>query len=183
MGHMYPDNICKFFIRRLYAKGKLSVKDCVEGLIKAKEKVSCAEGASDEPYMLAMAVERVVHFLSGLEGHEYQPGQREAIIVPVNPTPYQQAVIDVWTSRRDPDPLPPLMPPPRQGRYAVLGEVDEPPPPTPPHPPVPDMGSWDVGADGNGGEYGVLDSVEWQFGPGWRKKYPDDIPILGTVTS
>jgi hypothetical protein len=36
---------------------------------------------------------------------------------------------------------------------------------------------WDCGDDGRGGEYSILDSIQWVFGDGWRRKYPD-IPIL-----
>lgn len=41
---------------------------------------------------------------------------------------------------------------------------------------------WDCGDDGNGGEYGIFDSILWQFAPGWRNKYPE-IPILSYICS
>jgi hypothetical protein len=41
---------------------------------------------------------------------------------------------------------------------------------------------WDCGDDGFGGEYGILDSIQWRFAPGWRKRYPN-IPVLGNITT
>lgn len=45
-----------------------------------------------------------------------------------------------------------------------------------------DIMNWDCGDDGNGGEYGILDSIKFRFAPGWRKRYPE-IPVLGNVTN
>jgi len=36
---------------------------------------------------------------------------------------------------------------------------------------------WDCGDDGDGGDYGVLDSIPWRFTEGWERSYPR-IPIL-----
>lgn len=40
---------------------------------------------------------------------------------------------------------------------------------------------WDCGDDGRGGEYGVFDSIRWQFTEEWRTKYPE-IPLLENFT-
>lgn len=40
-----------------------------------------------------------------------------------------------------------------------------------------EISDWDIGDNGCGGEYGILDSIQWRFAPGWRKRYPH-IPIL-----
>lgn len=42
---------------------------------------------------------------------------------------------------------------------------------------------WDCGDDGNGGQYGILDSIKWRFAPGARKKYPNDLPVLGNFSN
>lgn len=45
-----------------------------------------------------------------------------------------------------------------------------------------DMSSWDCGDDGNGGEYGIFDSIKWKFAGKWRKFY-QNVPILENVTN
>ena len=37
----------------------------------------------------------------------------------------------------------------------------------------PKLMDWDCGDDGNGGEYGILDSIQWRFANGWRAMYPE----------
>lgn len=64
MGHLYLENVSKFFVRRLYALGSISIRDCVEALAKAKEGVHGNTGISHERYMLGIAVGEVVKFLS-----------------------------------------------------------------------------------------------------------------------
>jgi hypothetical protein len=44
MGHANLNNISDFFIRRLYAKGTLSIRACVEGLIARGETLHASEG-------------------------------------------------------------------------------------------------------------------------------------------
>lgn len=45
-----------------------------------------------------------------------------------------------------------------------------------------EFGEWDCGDDGTGGQYGIFDSIKWQFAPGWRKQYPD-LPTIGNFTN
>lgn len=69
MGHMYPKNLSKFMIKRLYARGKVTLKELVEGATKAGEQVSCAEGKYDDDYMLSQAFEVLLGFHMKAERH------------------------------------------------------------------------------------------------------------------
>ena len=69
MGHMHPESLCKFFVRRLYAKGKLTIRDAIDGAKKAKLVVSCSEGTYEDDYMYGMGFEHIVQFL--LADHRY----------------------------------------------------------------------------------------------------------------
>lgn len=65
MGHLYLENVSKFFVRRLYALGSISIHDCVEALAKAKEGVHGSTGISHERYMLGIAVGEVISLPGG----------------------------------------------------------------------------------------------------------------------
>lgn len=46
------------------------------------------------------------------------------------------------------------------------------------------IGDWDCGDDGEGGEYGVLDSIQWKFTYGWRARAArNEIPLLDYIES
>ena len=77
MGHAYLANICNFFITRLYAKGKLSTTECIEGLQKKGETLHAAEGEYEDDYMLAMGLWDVISFLTGRL--QTLPGQGEQL--------------------------------------------------------------------------------------------------------
>lgn len=163
MGHAYLENISTFFVKRLYAKGRLSVRDCADALQKAGEQLQAAEGKYDEPYMLRMGLEDVVRFLSNAHplpdivdriaelGKPAKKGKRKRkktddetpVIEPVDLTAEQRRILRQWERN----------------------EIDD----------------WDCGDDGDTGEYGIFDSIEWRFGPGWRERYPEGIPTLDHV--
>jgi hypothetical protein len=151
MGHAHLDNLEVFFVRRLYAKGKLSIRAAQEAASKAHETLRASEGEYTEDYMIRMGLEDVVYFLAVLYNPPrlFKRGKAKSlgpIIEPVEPlTEEQQAILDEWR--------------------ADVAYCD-----------------WGCGEDGNGGQYGILDSILWKFGPGWRKQYPDGIPAIGTVT-
>lgn len=162
MGHAYLHNISDFFVRRLYAKGSLTIRECVDALMRAGEKLHAAEGEHDDAPTISLGVEEVVAYLAEkthptprarakqrraaddaarrLGGRRKENGP---VIVPVDLTDAQSEVLDEWLRH---------------------GPGDK----------------WDCGDDGLGGEYGVLDSVRWRFAPGWRNRYPN-IPRLGHV--
>ena len=91
MGHMYPSNIQKFFQRRLYAKGKLSVADCVQALQKAKETLHCAEDNYEEDYMLSMGVHEILGWLT--RNYRENPGVQ---LVPVDVSAAQTPLLYEW---------------------------------------------------------------------------------------
>lgn len=137
MGHANLSNISDFFIKRLYAKGKLSIKECADALQEAGETLHASEGEYEDLYMLRHGLMDVVQFLR-------DEGKQWPIVIPhKDTTPTQHDILRQWED----------------------GNMDD----------------WDCGDDGNGGEYGIFDSIQWVFGPGWRQKYRD-IPRLGNIT-
>jgi len=127
----------EFFIRRLYAKGKLSIRDAYQ--VAAKEQLAsschddlnCVEAECSSPISQA-----VYHLLEEKEARNVGPGvafPAGPILVPVEMTPEQEKVLAEWRS-------------------------DE-------------GGDWACAFDE--GEYLVLDTIKWKFGPGWRNLYPE----------
>lgn len=143
MGHAHLDNLLNFFIRRLYAKGKLSIAEAQIAASKAGETLHASEGEHSEDYMIRMGLEDVVSFLSAEQGSRWAPDRPGPVIEPVSLTEEQRRILVEWKT---------------------------------------DVMDWDCGEDGNGSQYGILDSIEWKFAKGWRKRYPKGIPQIGTVT-
>ena len=63
MGHASVGNIAQFWLRRLYAKGKLTIKDCVDAMVKAGEQLAASEGYYSDDYMLEMGLTEVINHL------------------------------------------------------------------------------------------------------------------------
>lgn len=63
MGHANVSNISEFFVKRLYAKGSLSMKECVEAMKTAGVTLRASEGEYEDEDMLALGLEQVVDFL------------------------------------------------------------------------------------------------------------------------
>jgi hypothetical protein len=156
MGHANLTNISEWVARRMYAWGKMSICDMVNGLRRSKQTVHASEGEYEEYYMLAMAVVDVVCFL---HLHHDSPTlarkhrTHNPVIEPVDMTPKQQEVFNTWLNDDDcifTDGL------------EVEVEEDQ---------PYPDVG----------GRIGVFESIKWRYAKGWRNKYPE-IPLLGNVT-
>lgn len=133
MGHANLDNMSRLFVRQLYAKGSLTIRQAVEVAVKRGETVHASEGELSDESMVAMGLEQVVHFL-----------QQEGVIQCFDLTDQQQKILEQWQDG--------------------------------------DITNWDCGDDGRSGEYGMLDSIQWRYAPGWRKRYPN-IPLLGNVTN
>lgn len=141
MGHANYSNLSRFFVRRLYAKGKLSIASCVEAMQKAGEEVQASEGGYKDEYMLAMALTEILAFLHGqLDG--VVPPQREKIVEPSELAGEQKWAYDHFANNTQ----------------------------------------WDLPYDEQERFFSWLDSIEWKYGKGWRKQYPDGIPLLGNVT-
>ena len=143
MGHAHLSNLSTFFVRRLYAKGRLTIAAAQEAASTAGETVHASEGSYDDPCMIRMGLGDVIGFLSNANPN-LPPRMRTPVIEPVSLTPEQAKVLAEFQS--------------------------------------PGCLEWSGGDDGNGGEYGVFDSIEWKFAKGWRAEYPDGIPVLGSVT-
>jgi hypothetical protein len=97
MGHANLSNICEFFLKRLYAKGKLSIKDCTVALVEAGETVHASEGEYEDENMLAFSLEEVVRYLleywenSGSRGKKNSP-----VIEPVQMSDDQSKIYSEW---------------------------------------------------------------------------------------
>lgn len=97
MGHANLTNISLFFNTRLYAKGKLTIAECVTALVAAGETLHASEGEYEDAYMLAIGLEDVIRFLR--LDHPVDPGdtlgEAMPVIVPFEPTAVQGAVLEI----------------------------------------------------------------------------------------
>ena len=155
MGHANISNLSDFFIRRLFAKGKLSIHDCVQAMLKKKVTYNASEGTYEGEDMLSMGTDEAVRFLVD---YDAPPGE----------TVLDKLVSAVGGKFTGPIIIPAADLTAEQQRVLQEWGTDS-------------MAEWDCGDDGSGGEYGALDSIPWKFAPGWRNKYPE-IPRLGSVT-
>lgn len=121
MGHANVKNLSVFFIKRLYAKGKITLREAIEGAMAKGLTLNASEGAYDDEDMVGMGLEVCASWL-----------QEKGVIEPHEPTKAQKLALE----RAD-------------DRTSELNEED----------------------------YKALDSIQWKFAPGWRRKYPD-LPIL-----
>jgi len=157
MGHANLTNISEFLARRLYAKGKLSIREMIDALKRAGEQIHASEGSYDEYYMLAMGVVDVICYWYL---HHDQPTlarrhrTHNPVIEPVGMTPEQQKVFDTWLNDEDDCIF----------TDGLEVEVDE-------DQPYPDVG----------GRIGIFESIRWKYATIWRKSYPE-IPLLSNVT-
>jgi hypothetical protein len=60
MGHAYVANLGEFFINRLYAKGKLSIKEAALAAVKAGETLHASEGEYEDEGMIAHGLWEVI---------------------------------------------------------------------------------------------------------------------------
>ena len=98
MGHMYPKEQSKRFLRRLYAVGDkgISIKEMVDILQEAKVAVSCAEGPSTEEYMQEMAVGDLVNYYYGQCVLRLDRKTKTGAIEPILETDDQTKAFDLW---------------------------------------------------------------------------------------
>ncbi len=108
MGHANLSNISRFFIRRLYAKGTLTIGECVAGLEKAGEQIHASEGSYSEPYMLANYLNEVIHWMYH---HHWPPvvamkrpdAVHYPIVIPVLDTPEKERLFEQWVTHENQD--------------------------------------------------------------------------------
>lgn len=92
MGHGHVKPHCKFFLKRLYAKGKLSIRECGQAMQDAGMKYLASEGAYDDQWMLEWAVtDIVIYYLKHV--HEVTiHGIQTPILEPVTPLKEDQVI-------------------------------------------------------------------------------------------
>lgn len=145
MGHANLSNICEFFLRRLYAKGKLSIKECTDALVAAGEKLHASECSYEDNCMLAHGLEDVIRYLLTYWENNGSRGRKDSpVIEPVELSDEQSRILTEWLAE---------------------GPGFD----------------WDCGDDGLGGEYGILDSIQWKYCKGWRTRYKE-VELLENVT-
>jgi len=96
MGHGHVKPHCEFFLKRLYAKGKLSIRECAQAMKDAGMKYLASEGEYDEPWMLEWAVSDIVGYY--LDYREVTiNGVQHSVIEPVTPLKKEQAeMLEQW---------------------------------------------------------------------------------------
>ena len=144
MGHANVSNLSVIFLRRLYAKGKISIREVAKLCVERGEVLNASEGNYDDEYMICFGLENVVDFL--LSPQKLKNGDMCSVIEPVKMTPEQKKVFHEWRG--------------------VDGNCDD----------------WDCGDDGESGQYGMLDSIQFRFVSKWRSQYPD-IPVLKHISN
>jgi hypothetical protein len=87
MGHAYCRNISEFWNRRLYAKGKLSIRECILALEKAGEAFNTAEAAYSDKNMLGFGLFLVIAHLTE---------HKSAVIEPSDMSDRQKVVYEEW---------------------------------------------------------------------------------------
>ena len=141
MGHMYLSNISEFFLKRLYAKGSLSITDTVIALKAAGETVHTANGEYEdaEDYQMAM-VDLILYLRQGHKVHEFslenftraalgKEKKLKAFIIPTDLTDRQRKNLV---------------------EYDDGGDVWE---------------NWDEA------DWCEFEHIKWKYAPGWRMKY------------
>lgn len=192
MGHANLTNLSRLFIDRLYAKGKLSVREAVEVAIAKGEEVQASEGGYGDEGTLSMAIEQIVDHLG--RGRVDVPGG--PFIRPLfEPTPPGFVAKDpdlkglIAAARERPDDATTWAV--MADRFQELGRdewaayVRR----TPArvelwtiHCDATDSQNWDWNWDDPDNEFSLIDSIWWVFAEGWRKRYRN-VPLLGWVTN
>jgi len=62
MGHAYVKNLSDILLKRIYAKGKVSMKELVEYCVKNKIALEASEGEYFEDYMVEMGFSHLILF-------------------------------------------------------------------------------------------------------------------------
>ena len=98
MGHMYPEEQSKRFLRRLYAVGDkgVSIKEMVDILQDAKIEVSCAEGPYTERHMQEMAVGDLVNYYYAQCTLRLGRKTKTGVIEPILDSDGKVKAFDLW---------------------------------------------------------------------------------------
>jgi hypothetical protein len=195
MGHANLSNLSRFFVHRLYAKGKLSIADCVQAMLKARETLHASEGEYEDEGMLSFGLTEIVNSLSEDGCYKlWRPRPDGPWIVPHLTswhggrravTPLTRTMLDEiengsndeLTASASADRLEEegfvewgaaVRVLPAQRKAFAEWKADE-------------IDEWDA-VMSDGSEYETFDSIQWKFAPGWRVKYRE-IPLLGNITN
>jgi hypothetical protein len=197
MGHANLRNLSEFFINRLYAKGNVSINDCIQAMQKHGVALQASEAAYDVDAMLGMGLQDVIHYLAleNPQEHGYSGPGREGV------GPWIEPVLDVWLGSAT------------QARRlsstarALLKQCVKTPEDETQHRATADKLEEEGFTDWSAhvrtllrqrqlfqqwsepqgcerweeAEYAVFDRIPWRFTKGWRKRYRD-VPRLGNVT-
>ncbi len=198
MGHANVSNISNLFVNRLYAKGKLSIAECVAALSKAGETVHASEGEYDDESMLGLMVVHVIHYLTRKDPtrHGYSGPRRGG--------PWIEPALTAWLGkRRSVTSLTRRLLDeieagsnevlticaaadrlleegfdawsvavrllPRQREVLAEWEQDK-------------DDAWDRDEDNPNSKGILFDHIPWRFARGWRKRYRD-VPRLSNITN
>jgi hypothetical protein len=193
MGHANVANLSRFFLRRMYAKGSLSIAECAQALAKSGEKMHASEGDYEDDFMLAMGVVQIIHYLTRKRPTEHGYSSPRgggpwirAVLVPrlpgkkiVSPTiqnllaacgkePDSQAACSVTADALEEAGMDKWARhvrtlPLQRKAYRLWMDEHEDP--------------WEDEEVGK-----AFDSIRWVFAPGWRDSYRA-IPILSNITN
>lgn len=164
MGHADLSNLSNLWMRRVYAKGSLSISEAVAIATKNKEGVHASEGEYTEPEMLAQAFEDILNDSFLEDGEDRRRWKRAKGRVSLKELNVALRLLgghpldeDRWSFRIY-EPVHPLSQEQLKAlsRWMEEGVEDE-------------------------EEVAAFDSIPWRFAPGRRAKYPN-LPILGNIT-
>jgi hypothetical protein len=103
MGHANLGNLSNLFVRQLFAKGKLSIREITDIAVAKKETVHASEGELDDECMLSYSFEEIVGFL--LCDHKSSPKSKATPVIEVcdydKLTDEQRDIYDKFVSNDD----------------------------------------------------------------------------------
>jgi len=90
MGHAHIRNLNDILIKRIFAKGKASIKECIEYCVKNKIPLHASECDYFDDYMLSMGFEEVVLF----HAHPWGENKHRPTIEPIAENEEQKKIIE-----------------------------------------------------------------------------------------
>ena len=90
MGHAHIRNLNDILIKRIFAKGKASIKECINYCIVHKIPLHASECDYFDGYMLSMGFEEVVLF----HAHPWNENKHRPTIEPIAETEEQKKIIE-----------------------------------------------------------------------------------------
>jgi hypothetical protein len=93
LGHANVENLSRLFVRRLYAKGQITIAEAVQAAQEAGETLRASEGEYNDPNMISQGMEEIVEFL-----RTAQPPHHTPVLAPKpgSLTEQQRTVLRQW---------------------------------------------------------------------------------------